>query len=134
MDKKTLQELYLSFLRDEGYKGEVDSDGDILFKFEGRSYFILVHEDDENFHKILFPRFWALESQEEKGKALIVANSMNRQYKNGKVYLIGDLERVSASMELFLNDPNDFKILFLRTMGILQNMVNEFADEMRKTD
>ena len=126
--------MYLACLRDEGYKGEVDNDGDIHFKYEGMDYFILVHEDDEQFHKILFPRFWALETQEEKVKALIASNSMNRQYKNGKVYLVGELENVAASIELFLNDPNDFQKLFSRMMGILQKMVNDFVAEMKKTD
>jgi hypothetical protein len=132
MDKKTLQEMYLANLRDEGYKGEIDDDGDILFKYEGMSYFILVREDDESYHSILFPRFWSLENQDDKIKALMAANSMNRQYKNGKIYLVGELEDVSASIQLFLPVASDFKKFFSRMMGILQGMCKEFASEMEK--
>ena len=134
MDKKALQELYLSNLRDEGFRGEIDSDGDIRFKYEGMNCFIVVHEDDDKFHKIIFPQFWTLETQDEKIKALIITNALNRQYKNGKLYLVGDLENVTATVELFLNNEGDFKVFFLRMMSILQGMANDFASEMKKTD
>ena len=132
MDKKTLQDQYLDILREEGFKGEVDSDGDIHFKFEGMSYFIMVREDDETYHSILFPRFWNLESQDEKIKALMVTNSMNLQYKCGKLFLVGELESVSASIQIFLINPAELKKFFSRMVGILKGMVDEFVVEMKK--
>ena len=132
MDKKAMQDFYLDVIREEGYKGEVDNDGDIHFKFEGMSYFIMVREDDETYYSILFPRFWNLESQDEKMKALIVCNSLNSQYKCGKLFAVGELESVSASIQLFLNDINDFKKFFSRILGILKGMVDEFVVEMKK--
>jgi hypothetical protein len=134
VDKKELQALYLDYLKDEGYKGEVDEDGDISFKYEGGAYWIFVDAEDEKYYCVAFPCFWKLETEEEKMKALLVANSVNGQYKCGKVFLVGENEDVTAQIDLFLTDINDFKIFFRRTLGILQEMVKDFVDEMNKTD
>ncbi|MDR0411474.1 MAG: hypothetical protein LBH75_05835, partial [Treponema sp.] len=37
MSKESLQQMYLTYLTGEGYSPEIDSDGDIKFKAEGRT-------------------------------------------------------------------------------------------------
>ena len=42
LNKEQLQHMYVDYLAMEGYKPEVDADGDVRFKREGRTYFIGV--------------------------------------------------------------------------------------------
>jgi hypothetical protein len=134
VEKKELQDMYLTYLKDEGYRAELDEDGDISFKYEGGFYYIYVDADDEKYFRMVCPYFWKLETDEEKLKALKAVNLVNRQYKCGKVFLVRDDKNVTADIGLFLNDVNDFKFVFSRMIGILQEMVNELADEMKKAN
>jgi hypothetical protein len=135
MDKKALQELYLAYLRDEGYKGEVDEDGDIEFKYEGRWYYLHVFEDDEYYFRVTLPSFWEIETDDEQARALEAANAMNNEYKCGKVLYVesGDgYTGMFATAESFLSAPNDFMPLFPRMLALLQNMAHAFKDAMEE--
>jgi hypothetical protein len=132
VDKKELQGLYLGFLRDEGYKGELDDDGDISFKYEGGFYYIFVDAEDEKYFHMVCPYFWKLEEEEEKLKALRAVNLVNRQYKCGKLFLIKEEKNVTADIGVFFNDVSEFKVFFYRLIGIIQAMVNDFVEEMKK--
>ena len=44
--EKEMQNMYLSFLKSEGYSGKITSLGNIFFKKEGDSYYIYVSEDE----------------------------------------------------------------------------------------
>ena len=48
-----LQDMYVSFLLEEGYRPEVDQDGDVVFKREGRTYFIAVNAEDPGFFQLV---------------------------------------------------------------------------------
>ena len=133
MDKKALQDLYLEYLRDEGYKGELDEDGDISFKYEGGFYYIFIDEDDEKYFRIVYPNFWEIESDDERIKALTVTNTVNREYKCGKVLLVGkdDKKNTWAEVGVFLSDANEFKLFFTRMIGIIQSMVSDYEQGMK---
>ncbi len=45
-NKAELQQLYMSYLTYEEYKPEIDSDGDVRFKRDGKVYYIDVNEGD----------------------------------------------------------------------------------------
>lgn len=135
MDKEVLQELYLTYLKDEGYRGEVDEGGDIQFKYEGRWYYILIEEDDEYCCCMLFPDFWEIETEEEKAQAVVVADAINREYKYGKLFTDEDDDgnmTIFAQVSSFLNDLNDFKAFFTKMLDVLQQMSEDFVRAMEE--
>ena len=123
-------DLYLSYLRTEGYVPEVDKDGDLVFKVEGGTYVLFAHEDDREYFSILFPGFWPIESEKERSEAYVAANHATAQTKVGKVYVIGD--NVSASVEMVFSDPEQFKPVFKRALAMLRAGVAAFAEKMRE--
>lgn len=128
--KAELQQLYMDYLMMEGYKPEVDSDGDVAFKREGKTYFIDVQENDPEFFRVVIANIWSIDSEEERAQVLVAANDSNSKTKVSKVFTVRD--RVWASIDLFVARPEDFKGVFGRAMSALDSGVASFASKMRE--
>jgi hypothetical protein len=132
MNKEELQKFYLDFLKEEGYSGSLDSDGDIDFKFEGEQYILYVDENDPAYFRIQAGYVCDLDSDEEVFKHLEAANAVNAEYKLGKIFLRIEKEHVLLETSLFLAQPDDFKPFFKRCLGILQGMISDFAEKLKE--
>lgn len=132
MDKKSLQEMYLAYLKEEGYRGKLDNFGNIFFTRRGWRYYILIDDNDENFFHLLLPKFCEIMDEAEYHKGLVTANMMNCQYKIGKILMVDRGKNVSADVGLFLNDVKDYPKFFDRLLGILRLMANNFIEEMNE--
>ena len=130
MSREEFQRMYSDFLRDEGYKPVVDDDGDVRFKYEGKTYFIQVSENDPQYFRIAFANFWPIENEKELGQAFVAANDSNMKSKVSKVLIIR--ENVWVSLEIFVGHPDDFKQVFSRSMSALNNGVDGFVKKMRE--
>jgi copper chaperone CopZ len=132
MDKKELQDFYLDYLKEEGYKASLDDDEDIVFKYEGHKYWLSVDEEDEKYFEIGYGCEWEFESDEEKIKSLKVSSSVNSEYKLGKIWVNIDEGIVQVELNLLLAKQDDFKIFFLRCLDTVQYMMADFAEKMEK--
>ena len=126
--KKNLQDMYMDYLRAEGYVPSVDKDGDILFKVAGDSYYILVDEDDLQFFQI----YMGINLGKTKlADALHAANYATRRSKVAKVYISQDGKSAIIKIELLVNKPEDFKQLFSRSMSIMRTAEENFLSELK---
>ncbi len=128
MDKKQRAKMYHDFLEEEGYSPTIDSDGDVIFKSEGRTYAILIDERDEDFFRIVFPNFWPIENSQERQKVEQAALQATAETKVAKVFPVR--ENVWASIEMFCSPPEVFKAVFARSMSALRAAVGTFAEKM----
>jgi hypothetical protein len=129
LSKEQVQQMYGDFLKTEGFVFEVDTDGDVVFKKEGKTYFLGVDADDPHFFRIVYPNFWEIENFEEHIRVLIAADFANNRSKVAKVYVVN--QNTWASVELFVDKPEDFKPLFYRTIDAVDNGVKNFVAKMR---
>ena len=120
--------LYMDYLIEEGYRPTIDSDGDVIFKHEGRAYFIDIDTSDEQFFRIVYPNFWSIESAEELARVLYAANYATRMTKVAKVYLRSDGKDTIASIEMFFEQPEHFRSVFRRAMSALQTSITNFKE------
>lgn len=132
MNRQEITQMYMRYLTQEGYNPSVDADGDVRFKAEGFTYYIIVDEKDERFFRLLFPNFWSIESGEELARALVAANHATMATKVAKVYVRNDGKDTSASIEMFLDPPEQFSKTFPRCMSALRTAVNTFVEKMRE--
>lgn len=130
--KEELQKLYTDFLTAEGFRSEVDEDGDVVFKREGKTYFIGVDAEDPQFFRVVYPNFWEIESFEEHVRVLIAADVSNNRSKVSKVFIVE--ENTWGSVELFVERPEDFKAVFYRCLAAVDNGVKNFVAHMRGDD
>jgi len=132
MTASQLQTMYTNYLREEGYQPSIDSDGDVIFKAEGRTFWIDVGETDLESFRIVYSNFWEIESLAEKIKAYEVINYINRTTKVAKVFLNLREDDVSADANIFIKNPEDFKFHFKRMLDVLLYVVREFRYKMNE--
>jgi hypothetical protein len=132
MEWDELRKIYLSILSDEGFRPEIDSDGDIHFKHEGGNYYILEDSDEQCIY-ILYPNFRAIDS-EEQVQALRAAATATRTTKAAKVLLTPKGDSVSAAFESLVSAPPEMRHILVRGLRCIQSAVNKFKEEMNKND
>ena len=122
--------VYIDYLSAEGFRPEIDSDDDIVFKSEGLTYCILMDDGDDEFFRVLLPNFWKLDSDQEILPAAEAVNYANSVTKLAKLTIRKDRNTIDASVELLLKNPADIRHIFLRSLGALQLASRKFAKKM----
>jgi len=128
--KSQLQELYVDFLEENGFRPTIDGDGDVVFPYEGKTFLIIVSENDLEFFQLIMPNIWPIESEMERAQVFEATDYSNAISKVSKIYSIGD--NVWIGVELFLNDPPGFERVFFRALAAIQNGVDNFVGKMRE--
>jgi len=125
-----LQQMYIEFLLSNSSYSEVrvDSDGDIQFSYNDRTYFIEVNEGDNEFFRVVLFNIWPIESASESRQALKACNAVNREMKVIKAYVTSD--NVWIASELFLGEPEQFKATFTRMLKVIDDAVDTFVEKM----
>jgi hypothetical protein len=126
--REDLQNIYMEYLRQEGYVPSVDGDGDVQFKVSGDTYFIIVDENDLQFFQVYMGFKMETISPEI---TLAAVNYSNRSSKVVKVAFSPDRKVISITAELLLNDPKDFIPVFSRAISLIQNAENNFISQVR---
>jgi hypothetical protein len=128
--KTSLQAMYMDYLRGEGYVPSIDDDGDVRFRYEGGTYYIIVQEGDLEYFRILYPNFWEIESEEELLKAHSVISYVNRTTKVAKIFLNRDEDDVSIAGETLLDAPEDFRNFIKRVLNAIGTARADFRNRM----
>jgi len=128
--KEQLQRLYIEHLTAEGYRPDVDVDGDIQFKREGRRYFIIISEKDPEFFRLVLANIWEIEDDLERSRVLVAADHSNAVSKVSKVYIVKN--NVWVCVELFVAAPEDFRGIFERSMSAMDAGVSNYVERMRE--
>jgi hypothetical protein len=132
VSKKERARAYMDFLAAEGYRPQMDEDGDVIFKSEGLTFVIITEEEDEEYVSLVLPNFWSIESEEELARALKAANEVNRSIKAAKIFVRKDGKNTWAAVEMFVKSPESFNLVFERSLRALKSAVARFAELMRE--
>lgn len=135
MDWPTIRSNYQSMLSDEGFRSEVDGDGDLHFRYEGGHYYI-TQDCDAGYFTMIYPNFWKIENNDEKLAALIAANTATRKVKGVKV-CVYDVDSpttvgvMGAAVQCFITDQSEVRQFLERGLEYIQYAVDVFTKEMR---
>jgi len=134
VDREALQDIYMETLTVEGYRPEIDNDGDIQFRVLGSNYFIIIDETDLQFFQI-YTGFWLDDMTMED--AYDKVNYANRRSKVAKISLSTNEEEpdrliVSITAELLVDNPEDFAQVFTRAISLLANAKSIFQAQLAK--
>lgn len=127
--KKRLQNKYVQFLKEEGFMPSIDDDGDVKFKFEGKSYYINPYGKQ--------PLYFSLKrylNHENGGCSTDIRKAVNKAAgakMSVSVYLIGDeCNLVVIESGNYLNDEDNFKDIFYKCLkavkGASQTVIDEY--------
>ena len=120
------EELVKEFLSNEGYRFDVDGDGDIHFKYEGANLYFTVDKDDQNYFRLIMPNIYQLEGN--RVKVLEAINAVARDLKVIKAFLVED--RLWLTVELFIDSTPELEDFFPRCMGLLKAGREKIAEEI----
>jgi len=114
-----LQNMYMQSLRGEGYQTvNLDEQGDIVFSFLLRRYYIIIDIDNLRYFRIY--REVSLDSFSTEA-AMPIANEINR-YRWTKFYISPDRGSVAINTELLLSNlsnlPNPQEIITVLTKAL----------------
>jgi len=124
-----LQELFIGILAQINVEGEIDSDGDIQFEYDDRSYFLEVNENDTEFYRLVLPNIWPIESELERLKVFKAIDEVNKTKKVVKAYTTND--NVWISVEMFMDKPDNFLGSFERQFKVIGQSVDLFVEKMQ---
>lgn len=128
MTEREIAEGYAEFLESEGYRPQIDGDCDVVFKCEGRTYYISPDERDPSYFRLVFPNFWSIDGEDERIKVALAASRINARIKVVKLYLTRD--DTTAAVEVFCDTPDAYKAIFSRSLGALQAAEHQFRSVM----
>jgi hypothetical protein len=130
LSKDDLQKMYLEYLTTEGFKGEIDQDGDVRFKNEGLTYYISIDEKDQEFFRLVLPQVYEFDETKDLTKAIIACEYATGRTKVAKVSIVKN--KVWVSAEMLLSAPDQFKTIFKRTLGVCQTARKIFMEKIRE--
>ncbi len=122
----TTAELAQNWLRNQGFRCNLDEEGDAIFKYEGANMFVSVDKDDPLFLKIVMPTIY--EVTDDYAKVLEAVNTVTSKVKVLKAMLIGG--RVHLSIEMFVDTTPEVDDFFERCCDILIAGRKIFASAM----
>lgn len=128
--KSDIQQKYVKFLSEKGYFTKIDSDGDVQFQKDGKTFFIEVNEDDLGFFRVVCPNIWDIESETERNQAYKACQDVNAEGKVVKAYVTND--NVWVSCELFCATLDDYEAYFDRCLRAIESGIDTFVDGMRE--
>lgn len=119
-------ELVREWLSSEGYRSEIDSDGDLHFKVEGVSFYCTKNGTDDQYFRIIMPNIYTVENN--RVRVLEAVNKISKDYKVLKAFLVDD--RLWLSIEMFIDSTPEVGDFMPRCISILQGGLKDIAQEI----
>ena len=99
------------------------------FKREGKTYFINVDASDTACFRLVLANIWPIESEDERAEVRLAMDHCNALAKVAKAYMVRD--DVCVAIETFIAKPEDFMVIFERSLSAMDHGVGLFARRMR---
>lgn len=116
-------DLMMQFLRSEGFKYDVDSDGDVVFKYQMSTFVYYRNEDDSNFFQLALPAIFDVD-EDNKNAVLEAANYVTMKVKVVKAVIIRG--EVWLIVESLLDSNPKYEEIVPRALQILAGAQREF--------
>ena len=124
------RDLVVDFLREEGFCPQVDEDGDVLFKCEGRLYLYYGNEEDNDFFQLAMPGVFDV-TEDNREMVLEACNDVTRRVKAAKCMVIDQQAEVWLMCEMFLDHTPNIEDILPRAIVILRAAQQEFYSKIQ---
>lgn len=120
------RQLVENWLRAQGFRSSVDSDGDLNFRYEGVPMFCSNDDNDPLFLRIFLPGIYTVKGDREK--VLEAISTINREFKAVKAFLVED--HLWISLEMYVDSTPDIDDFIERCLDILVASVKRIGAEI----
>ena len=129
MNKK---ELIIQILEKLGFKPEIDDDGDIMVRYQMKTIYVFVGDEEDSYVAVLLPQFHEIEDGKET-LVLATCNKMTRELKLAKVFVDHTFKNVSASCEFYYANEESLEHSLdksLQMLGIVRSQFRKNKTEL----
>ena len=132
----TKKEQIVNVLERMGYKPKIDKEGDIMLRYQLKTLFFLVNDDDEeNFVNVILPQFAEIDDGEET-LYLAACNKVTRGKRMVKVYVDQTFKNITASCEFYYANDESLEFNLQKSLSILsiirtlyRNCIKELSED-----
>lgn len=132
----TKKEQIVNVLERMGYKPKIDKEGDIMLRYQLKTLFFLVNDDDEeNFVNVILPQFAEIDDGEET-LYLAACNKVTRGTRMVKVYVDRTFKNITASCEFYYANDESLEFNLQKSLSILaiirtlyRNCIKELSED-----
>lgn len=132
----TKKEQIVNVLERMGYKPKIDKEGDIMLRYQLKTIFFLVNDDDEeNFVNVILPQFAEIDDGEET-LYLAACNKVTRGTRMVKVYVDQTFKNITASCEFYYANDESLEFNLQKSLSILsiirtlyRNCIKELSED-----
>ena len=121
--KEEVRVSYMNYLEEQGYKPEVDEDGDVTFKFEGKRYYLYVKTD----RVFTLVRFLSDDDSCSERSQKAISKTSGR-YLNISIHALLSCKSISFSSRSFLKEKDDWKDFFTVSLNSVKNSIESAKD------
>lgn len=114
-----------TFLQEEGFMPEIDSDGDIAFKKEGDKYYVIIDEGDTSPMYVTLSKYFSY--GDRYNKQTIAANLETLNLKKAVKTVLFDNSYVLQA-EMYLVESDSFKYVFYKLMKQLAALEDDLDE------
>lgn len=108
-------DLVENWLKDQGFRCERDSDGDLFFRYNGANFFCCKDDSDKQFLRIIMPNIYKVDG--DRTTVLEAINTIARDIKAIKAFLVDD--SLCLAIEMFVDSTPDIEDFIERCLDIL---------------
>lgn len=108
-------DLVENWLKDQGFRCERDSDGDLFFRYNGAILFCCKDDSDKQFLRIIMPNIYKVDG--DRTTVLEAINTIARDIKAIKAFLVDD--SLWLVIEMFVDSTPDIEDFIERCLDIL---------------
>lgn len=121
--KEEVRVSYMNYLEEQGYKPEVDEDGDVTFKFEGKRYYLFVKTN----RVFTLVRFLSDDDSCSERSQKAISKTSGR-YLNIAIHALLSCKSISFSSRSFLKEKDDWKDFFTVSLNSVKNSIESAKD------
>lgn len=116
---------------EEGYRCNVDEDGDFYFKYQGKNILFIKDVDDPKYYRLVMPNIYDIEEESETYRIEDICNDISAEIKCVKAYVVKNNKSVWLSIEFLLDPENVYlKSFFQAYLDIMLGAYFKIADRI----
>lgn len=120
----------LNYLKEEGYMPSIDSDGDVMFKSEGDTYYVIASDYNDGWYVKIMSIMGA---EDVNARAVLEAcNATVSDYKFVRCYYRAQNSDIISECVAYFTNIQQFKALFDDFMSILRSADKSLKDNYAK--
>lgn len=120
--------MVLDFLKKQGFCPDQNEDGNIVFRFEMKTFLFINNDSDEEFFQLALPGIFDV-TEENRELVLEACNKVNFNVKVAKACLWDD--SVWVFFENILDQSPEVDTIIPRALGILKHAQQTFYEALQ---